>query len=134
MRRWLSSSEQYAAVEGIAEAVTELSHQRHGAIIVLERSTGLEDYIESGVRLGAAPAAGGGGRGRGAPWHAPSGGAGRERGDGRRRRRRLGADRRRLHRLGGAAHPGAGRDARALGAGGAHLEKKRPPAAARPGA
>ncbi|HEY4686198.1 MAG TPA: diadenylate cyclase CdaA [Dehalococcoidia bacterium] len=53
MRRWLSSSEQYAAVEGIAEAVTELSHQRHGAIIVLERSTGLEDYIESGVRLDA---------------------------------------------------------------------------------
>src|SRR3972149_5491901 len=53
MRRWLSSSEQYAAVEGIAEAVTELSHQPHGAIIVLERSTGLEDYIESGVRLDA---------------------------------------------------------------------------------
>jgi diadenylate cyclase len=33
--------------------MTDLSRQRHGAIVVIERSTGLEDIIESGVRVDA---------------------------------------------------------------------------------
>ncbi len=53
VRYWLSSAVQDAAIEEIAEAVTELAHLRHGAIVVIERSTGLEDYIESGVRIDA---------------------------------------------------------------------------------
>lgn len=53
VRRWLSNTEQDAALEEISDAVLELSKQRHGAIVVLERGTGLEDYIESGVRVDA---------------------------------------------------------------------------------
>ena len=54
VRRWLTGGEQVAAMEQIAIAVTDLAHQRHGAIIVLERGTGLEDYIDTGTRLDAA--------------------------------------------------------------------------------
>jgi diadenylate cyclase len=53
MRRWLTSTEQDLTLEEVSTAVVELSHQRHGAIIVIERSTGLEDYIETGVRIDA---------------------------------------------------------------------------------
>jgi diadenylate cyclase len=53
IRRWLTSAEQDATLEQVASAVVELSHLRHGAIIVLERGTGLEDYIETGVRVDA---------------------------------------------------------------------------------
>jgi diadenylate cyclase len=53
IRRWLTNSEQEAALDEIATAVGELSRSHHGAIVVLERSTGLEDYIETGVRIDA---------------------------------------------------------------------------------
>lgn len=53
VRRLLSNTEQDEAIMEIANAVTELARDRHGAIIVLERGTGLEDYIESGVRVDA---------------------------------------------------------------------------------
>lgn len=36
-------------VDILAEAACDLSDQRHGALIVLERDTGLQDYIETGV-------------------------------------------------------------------------------------
>src|SRR5215471_13349509 len=54
VRSWLTGANQDVAVEEIATAVIELSHHRHGAIIVMERSTGLEDYIDNGTRLDAA--------------------------------------------------------------------------------
>lgn len=54
IRRWLTSAEQDATLEEISTAVVELARARHGAIIVLTRSTGLEDYIETGVRIDAA--------------------------------------------------------------------------------
>jgi diadenylate cyclase len=38
-------------VEEVVAACTRLSERHHGALIVLERSTGLEEVIESGVRL-----------------------------------------------------------------------------------
>lgn len=38
-------------VTEIARACRRLSEQRHGALIVLERSTGLQDYVETGVSL-----------------------------------------------------------------------------------
>jgi diadenylate cyclase len=38
-------------VEEITAACARLSERHHGALIVLERSTGLEEVIESGVRL-----------------------------------------------------------------------------------
>ena len=54
IRSLLSNTELSASVDAVATAVIELSRHRHGAIIVVERSTGLEDYIESGVRIDAA--------------------------------------------------------------------------------
>jgi diadenylate cyclase len=41
-------------VDTICDASLELAESRHGAIIVVERETGLEDYIDSGVKLDAA--------------------------------------------------------------------------------
>ncbi len=40
-------------VDTIADASLNLAEKRHGAIVVLERETGLEDYIDSGVKLDA---------------------------------------------------------------------------------
>lgn len=37
----------------VAETVVTMAQVRHGALIVLERNTGLEEYIETGVRLEA---------------------------------------------------------------------------------
>lgn len=41
------------AIKAVSRAVPRLSELKHGALIVLERETGLEDYIETGVRVGA---------------------------------------------------------------------------------
>ncbi|TMG04420.1 MAG: TIGR00159 family protein, partial [Chloroflexi bacterium] len=40
-------------VDTIADASLNLAEKRHGAIVVVERETGLEDYIDSGVKLDA---------------------------------------------------------------------------------
>ena len=40
-------------VDGIAEAAVLLSDKHMGAIIVIERETGLEDYIDTGVKIDA---------------------------------------------------------------------------------
>ncbi len=53
LRRWLINPEDDLALDEIATAVSNLARQRHGAIIVVERSTGLEDYIETGIHLDA---------------------------------------------------------------------------------
>ncbi|HWO71957.1 MAG TPA: diadenylate cyclase CdaA [Dehalococcoidia bacterium] len=53
IRRLLIHSADDVALDEIAAAVTNLARQRHGAIIVIERSTGLEDLIETGVHLDA---------------------------------------------------------------------------------
>lgn len=44
-------------VDIVADAALSLSSNRHGAIIVLERESGLEEYIDTGVKLDAAPSA-----------------------------------------------------------------------------
>lgn len=41
-------------VDTVGDATLELSENRHGAIIVIERETGLEDYIDTGIKLDAA--------------------------------------------------------------------------------
>jgi diadenylate cyclase len=38
-------------IEQVSTASTRLSDRRHGALIVLERTTGLEEYIETGIKL-----------------------------------------------------------------------------------
>jgi diadenylate cyclase len=42
-------------LDAVIEATDNLSQRRHGALIVLERETGLEDYADTGVRLDATP-------------------------------------------------------------------------------
>ena len=42
-------------VDAVADTALNLSLSRHGAIIVFEREAGLEDYVETGVKLDAAP-------------------------------------------------------------------------------
>lgn len=44
-----------ALVMAIAVACRELSARRHGALMVIERETGLEDYIATGQRVDAVP-------------------------------------------------------------------------------
>ncbi len=51
VRRWLLNPNDDFALDEISTAVTDLARQRHGAIIVIERSTGLEDLIENGVHI-----------------------------------------------------------------------------------
>lgn len=41
-------------VDTVADASLGMAEKRHGAIIVLERETGLEDYIVTGIKLDAA--------------------------------------------------------------------------------
>ncbi|HXH21196.1 MAG TPA: diadenylate cyclase CdaA [Dehalococcoidia bacterium] len=54
VRAWLFSNERSEQTEAIATAVAELSRRRHGAIIVIERGTGLEEVVETGIKLDAA--------------------------------------------------------------------------------
>jgi diadenylate cyclase len=41
-------------VDTVGDSVLELAENRHGAIVVIERETGLEDYIDTGIKLDAA--------------------------------------------------------------------------------
>ena len=54
-RAWLGRPGYDSVVDAVTGAAANLSRQRHGALIVLERETGLEDYIDTGVRVDAAP-------------------------------------------------------------------------------
>lgn len=40
-------------VDTVTEAVLQMAEKHHGAIIVIERETGLEDYIDTGIKLDA---------------------------------------------------------------------------------
>ncbi|MDP2950664.1 MAG: diadenylate cyclase CdaA [Chloroflexota bacterium] len=44
-----------SVLDAVIEASDNLSQRRHGALMVLERDTGLEDYADTGVRLDATP-------------------------------------------------------------------------------
>lgn len=51
---WPAGRAQYeSVVDGIAEASIALGERHWGAIIVMERETGLEDYIDTGTKLEA---------------------------------------------------------------------------------
>jgi len=51
---WLGGGVYEGVVDTVADAALRLSEKRHGAIIVVERETSLEDYIDTGVKLDAA--------------------------------------------------------------------------------
>jgi diadenylate cyclase len=53
VRRWLLNPHDDFSLDEVASAVTELARRRHGAIVVIERSTGLEDLIETGEHIDA---------------------------------------------------------------------------------
>ena len=44
-------------IDTVSRSAAELAAQRHGALIVFERETGLQSYIETGVSLDAMPSA-----------------------------------------------------------------------------
>jgi diadenylate cyclase len=54
---WMVRHDQPHAIDAIVEATRDLARRRHGALMVLERDTGLKDIIETGVRVDAAPSA-----------------------------------------------------------------------------
>jgi diadenylate cyclase len=69
LRRWLDRLGRFLPVAGqetmalddrsqlihqIVDAVRYLSRRRHGALIVMERETGLQEYVESGVAIDSA--------------------------------------------------------------------------------
>ena len=57
VRAWLGRPGYETLIDVIADAARDLAERRHGALMVLERDTGLEDYIDSGVRVDATPSA-----------------------------------------------------------------------------
>jgi diadenylate cyclase len=54
-RAWLGRPGYDAVIDAVTGAACNLSRERHGALMVLERETGLEDYIDTGVRVDASP-------------------------------------------------------------------------------
>ncbi|MEX2236456.1 MAG: diadenylate cyclase CdaA [Dehalococcoidia bacterium] len=52
-RSWAGRPEHQAAIEVLSDAAMNLSRDRHGALIVIERDTGLQDYIDTGVKVDA---------------------------------------------------------------------------------
>lgn len=50
---WPARSPYESVVDTVADAALLLADSRHGAIIVLERESGLEDYIDTGVKVDA---------------------------------------------------------------------------------
>jgi diadenylate cyclase len=57
VRAWLGRPSFDVIIDVIAESALNLAERRHGALMVLERDTGLEDYIDTGVRVDATPSA-----------------------------------------------------------------------------
>lgn len=50
---WFRSTEYHDVIEAVARAAGRMSAAHHGAIIVIERETGLQDVIETGVPIDA---------------------------------------------------------------------------------
>jgi diadenylate cyclase len=53
LARWQQEEVVEQIIEEVARATHRLANQRHGALIVFERETGLQEYTESGVPLNA---------------------------------------------------------------------------------
>ena len=52
---WAGRHVYEAIVDVVADAALHLSKQGHGAIMVLEREAGLDDYVDTGVKVDATP-------------------------------------------------------------------------------
>lgn len=53
LRFWRKPTEEDPLITTLAEACRRLSTRRHGALMVIERDTGLQEYIDTGVQLDA---------------------------------------------------------------------------------
>ena len=53
LARWQQEEAVEQVIEEVARATHRLANQRHGALIVFERETGLQEYTETGVPLNA---------------------------------------------------------------------------------
>lgn len=53
LARWQQEEVVEQVIQEVARATHRLANQRHGALIVFERETGLQEYTESGVPLNA---------------------------------------------------------------------------------
>ncbi|MCP4427124.1 MAG: TIGR00159 family protein, partial [Chloroflexi bacterium] len=53
--RFLRRNQENEAVAALNPACLRLSQRRHGALIVFERDTGLQEYIDTGIPLNADP-------------------------------------------------------------------------------
>lgn len=54
-RFWQRNNQSSAMIKAVVEASRRLSQRRHGALIVFEQETGLQEYIDTGVRLDSQP-------------------------------------------------------------------------------
>lgn len=52
---WPGRPQYDQVIDVIVDACVNLAQNRHGALIVLEREAGLEDYIDTGIKLDAVP-------------------------------------------------------------------------------
>ncbi|HEY5475659.1 MAG TPA: diadenylate cyclase CdaA [Tepidiformaceae bacterium] len=50
---WLNKPQQEEVIDAIVEATERMSAERHGGLIVLERDTGLQDVIDTGIPVDA---------------------------------------------------------------------------------
>ena len=53
VRGWLSRSDRSEVIDSLVEAVSRMASERHGGLFVLERNTGLQDVIDTGIRVDA---------------------------------------------------------------------------------
>ena len=53
MREWLSRPRYEDVIDSVVKAAGRMSHDRHGGLFVVERDTGLQDVIETGVAVDA---------------------------------------------------------------------------------
>lgn len=54
-RAWMGRGSYDGVIDTVSGAAVELARQQHGALMVVERETGLEEYIDTGVRVDANP-------------------------------------------------------------------------------
>lgn len=54
---WLGRPGYDVTINAVIEAAIGLGERHHGALMVVERDTGLRDYIDTGIRVDAAPSA-----------------------------------------------------------------------------
>jgi diadenylate cyclase len=53
VRGWLSHTDRSEVIDSLVQATSRMASERHGGLFVLERNTGLQDVIDTGIRVDA---------------------------------------------------------------------------------